>query len=149
MKQFTFQLTTLLRLRESARDGRRGFLAEALRAEEILSQRMGDLTTEINDFSSQYALPTEGLLQVDHILEAQRYELLLRAELQNVAAQREQVEQEIATRREALTEADRNVRVLEKLRERQAKKHRYEEMRQEQRELDEVASQQWWREVAT
>jgi len=149
MKKFKFQLETLLRLRESARDERRGVLAEALRAGEVLSQRMEEVATEIKEFTSRYALPAEGILHVDRILEGQRYELLLRAELQNMTAQQKQVEAEITVRREALTEADRGVRVLEKLRERQEKKHRYETMRIEQRTLDEAASQRWWRGVAT
>ncbi len=148
MNKFQFQFETLQRLREAARDERHGNLAEALRAEEILSERMHEVNTEVDEFTSQFKLPETGPIQVDHILERQRYELLLRSELKNLEAQREQVEAEIVNRREALTEADRHVRVLEKLRERQEKKHRQEQMRIEQRELDEVAGQRWWREAA-
>jgi flagellar export protein FliJ len=46
---------------------------------------------------------------------------------------------EIERRREVLVEADRDVRVLEKLREKQTERHRYEENRREIRQLDEVA----------
>ena len=148
MTKFQFQLETLLRMRESARDERRGILAEALHAERILSDHIGQVADEIQDFVAHNALPAQGMIQVDRILEAQRYELLLRAALQNVTAQREQIETEITVRREALTEADRNVRVLEKLRERQQQKHRQDQMRLEQRQLDEIASQRWWREAA-
>jgi len=148
MSKFTFQFETLQRLREAARDERRAHLAEALRADEILLDRMKEVTTEVDEFSAQYALPKEGAIHVDRIMEAQRYELLLRAELQSLQAQRVQVEAEINVRREALTEADRHVRVLEKLCERQEQQHRLEQQRLEQRALDEVASQQWWREAA-
>lgn len=148
MNKFQFQFETLQRLREAARDERRGHLAEALRAEEILLERMREVNTEVEEFTSQFRLPETGPIQVDQILEGQRYELLLRGELKTLEAQQEQVEAEISNRREALTEADRHVRVLEKLRERQEKKHRQEQMRREQRELDEIAGQRWWREAA-
>lgn len=148
MNKFQFQFETLKRLREAARDERRGHLAEALRAEEILSERMREINTQVEAFASQFKLPKSGVLHVDHILEGQRYELLLRSELKTLEAQQEQVEAEITNRREALTEADREVRVLEKLSERQEKSHRQEQMRREQRDLDEVASQRWWREAA-
>lgn len=147
MNKFQFQFETLKRLREAARDERRGHLAEALRAEEILSERMREINTQVEAFTSQFKLPKSGVIHVDHILEGQRYELLLRSELKTLEAQQEQVEAEITNRREALTEADRDVRVLEKLSERQEKSHRQEQLRREQRDLDEVASQRWWREV--
>ncbi len=54
---------------------------------------------------------------------------------------------EIERRRQALVEADREVRVLEKLRERQAEQHRREEDLQEAKRLDEVAAQQAFRQV--
>ena len=148
MSKFQFQFETLQRLREAARDDRRAHLAEALRADEILLERMQEVAAEVEEFAAQYSLPQEGAIYVDRILEAQRYELLLRGELQSLAAQRAQVETEINVRRNALTEADRQVRVLEKLSERQEKQHRQEQQRLDQRELDEVAGQRWWREAA-
>ena len=54
---------------------------------------------------------------------------------------------EIERRRQALVEADREVRVLEKLRQRQAEQHRRDEDLREVKRLDEVASQQAFRQV--
>jgi flagellar export protein FliJ len=51
-------------------------------------------------------------------------------------------------RRVALAEANREVRVLEKLRDRQHERHRQEENRQEIKELDEVAGRRAVREEA-
>ena len=56
---------------------------------------------------------------------------------------------EIERRRQALVEADREVRVLEKLRQRQAEQHRREEELREAKRLDEVAAQQAFRQDAT
>ena len=57
-----------------------------------------------------------------------------------------QLNEEIERRRAALVEADREVRVLEKLRERKWSEHQTAELRHELRQLDEVAVQRWQRE---
>ena len=54
---------------------------------------------------------------------------------------------EIERRRQALVEADREVRVLEKLRERQLEQHRREEELRETKRLDEVVTQQAFRKL--
>ena len=55
--------------------------------------------------------------------------------------QRQALAAEIDRRRQALLEADRDVRTLEKLRENQLQAHRQEEERQEGKRLDEAALQ--------
>ena len=62
--------------------------------------------------------------------------------------QRETVQTEIDRRRQVLAEANREVRVLENLRDKQAGQHRQQEERREMKRLDEVAQQQALREVA-
>ncbi len=54
---------------------------------------------------------------------------------------------EIDRRRQVLAEANREVRVLENLRDKQAGQHRQQEDRREMKRLDEVAQQQALREV--
>ena len=54
--------------------------------------------------------------------------------------------EEIERRRQTLVQANRDVRVLEKLREKQAGRHRQEEDRRETKVLDEVAGRQVARE---
>ena len=83
-----------------------------------------------------------GAVNVDQLVEAQRYELVAQAQQQRVADQRQAVAAEIERRRQSLVEADREVRVLEKLRQRQTEQHRAAEELREARRLDEVAVQQ-------
>ena len=66
---------------------------------------------------------------------------------QEILVQRETVQAEVQRRRQALAEANREVRVLENLREKQAEEHRREEDRGETKRLDEAALQQVLREV--
>jgi flagellar protein FliJ len=56
-------------------------------------------------------------------------------------AQRKQLAVEIERRREALLAANREVRVLEKLRDHQMERYREEENRRDIKRLDEVAGQ--------
>jgi flagellar FliJ protein len=146
--QFRFRLATLLRIREATRDERRSALAEAYRVDEVLSQQIRRVGQELEQLLAQRRQAAgPGEVQVDRLVNAQRYELTLRQNERQVQRQREAVAAEIERRRQALIEADREVRVLEKLREKQADAHRQEEDRREARRLDEVGQQQAMREV--
>jgi flagellar FliJ protein len=148
MSRFVFRLEPLLKLRESRRDECRASLAEGLRVDEVLRNQFGNLERELEalkEFCRRTA--STGSVDIDRLVEAQRYELVTRAQQHNIAQQRETVTAEIARRRQALVEADREVRVLEKLRERQTDQHRREEEGREARRLDEVATQQTYRKM--
>jgi flagellar FliJ protein len=137
---FRFRLETLLRLRIAERDERRGDLAKALRAEEVLRAEQTQLATAQQDlakWSKELKLP--GAANVDALLSAHRYEVVLTVQARQLTGQLEQVAAEVERRRQVLVEADRQVRVLEKLRERQAAAARLHEERQEAKRYDEVA----------
>jgi flagellar FliJ protein len=84
-------------------------------------------------------LKSPGAADVDALLQTHRYELVLAAQRRQLVAQIAQVEAESERRRQVLVEADRQVRVLEKLREKQATAHRRQAERLEAKQLDEVA----------
>lgn len=140
MKRFSFRLATLQRLRENLRDERRSLLADAYRADEILQEQEARLEQEQTGLAAalrEAAAP--GEIAVDRLLADHRYALLLAAQQKHLSQQRQTVAQEIERRRQLLIEADREVRVLEKLKEHQLQRHREEEVRQEMKQLDEVA----------
>lgn len=147
MAKFKFRLATLLRLREAARDQRRAELAEAYRADSLLREhldRVGQELSWLRTACRKVAGP--GTVDVDRLVEAQRYELTLRAHQKRLVGQREAVAAEIERRQQALVDANRDVRVLEKLRQKQIQRHRQEENRREIRQLDEIAGQRAARE---
>jgi flagellar export protein FliJ len=65
--------------------------------------------------------------------------MVLQSQGQGLAAERRAVGAEIERRQQALVDANRQVRVLETLREKQLDRHRREENRQEIKQLDETA----------
>lgn len=139
MAKFKFRLATLLRLREADRDERRARLAEAYRAEEVIEaeqQRIANELVETEMRGRRVASP--GSLNVDQLTEVRRFELVLRAQREHVAKQRQTLEAEVEQRRLALVDANRQVRVLEELRQKQLKRHHQEENRQEIKQMDEA-----------
>lgn len=137
---FKFRLQTLLRLRIAERDQRRAELAKALRAEEVLRAEEQRVTDEQAQLARQtQALKNPGSADVDSLLQTHRYEIVLLSQRKQVASQLTQVQAESERRRLALVEADRQVRVLEMLRERQLATYRQAADREEMKEFDEMA----------
>ncbi|MCG8587584.1 MAG: flagellar export protein FliJ [Pirellulales bacterium] len=140
MAKFEFRLATLLKLRIAERDERRSELAEALKALAIIDERTGQIESEVHLARSavQQAVG-EQTVAVDTLLDNQRYELQLMAEKKAAEEQREKVAVETDRRRSVLVEADRQVKTLEKLRDREHQQHRVREERREAKQIDEVA----------
>jgi flagellar export protein FliJ len=142
MAAFHFRLETLLQIRENERDERRSRLAEAQRADDLIGERIGELDGELDRLRADAANRSKpGPMNVDALVEIQRYELLLMAERKASQEQRKLVAEEVERRREALVAADREVRVLVRLREKQQTRHLHEQGRLEQKVLDEIAMQ--------
>jgi flagellar protein FliJ len=140
MSKYQFRLETLRRLRIIHRDQQRSALADGFRAEEILAERRAELVQEqatlrgmqLSAISSPYA-------NVNQLVEAQRYQTILAANVQQLANQAGLLAEEVERRRLHLVEADRAVRVLDMLDERHRQQHRRQADRQETKRLDEVA----------
>jgi flagellar export protein FliJ len=141
MKRFQFRLASLVRLRDAARKERRTQLADAYRADEVLQRQQAQLQEAWDTLEQQQrAAAGPGKVDVDRLLAAQRYGLALGAQRQQLANQRRWLGEEIERRRQALMEADRAVRILEKLEQRQRQRHAVEENREQIKLLDEAAA---------
>lgn len=142
MSVFRFRLSTVLRLRQSERDQRRGELAEAYRVADLLARQAEQLAREIDGLRRrQRCAVGPGTINVDLLVDTQRYEVALRFRQGQLQRQQASVAEEIERRRLALVEADRQVRTLELLRDRQEEQFRKTEGRREMQRLDEVAQQ--------
>jgi flagellar export protein FliJ len=140
MAKFQYRMATLQRLRESFRDERRNHLAQAYRAEELVLRQIADVEGEIEQIRGQLRnAATPGEVNLDYLLSGERFDVALRAQKTHLEQQRELVLAEIERRRQSLIEADREVKVLEKLKERLHERWLAEENRQDIKRLDEVA----------
>jgi flagellar FliJ protein len=141
MPRFEFRLKTLLAVREAARDLARTQLAELLAQQDSLSRRRAHLEREVNDQKQWLRRGTApGRIDVDRLSTANRYELVLGREISTIMRHEQTLTPEIEGRRQAVVEADREVRVLEKLRERQFEQFRQQRALAEVKQLDEVAA---------
>lgn len=141
MPKFTFRLQTLLKLRDQARDGRRAELAKAYEAERVLNGKKEELAGQQEELARSIREQSQpGVVDVDALLNMHRHEAMLSAHQRTLAQQYERLAPEIERRRQALVEADRQVKVLEKLKDKQQRRHREQEDRREAKVLDEVAS---------
>jgi flagellar FliJ protein len=144
MAKYKFRLTTLQKVREAHRDQQRASLAEAFRAEQVLAANRAQLVEEERELRELQRSAADGqYLDVNRLLEAQRYELLLKAQGQELAKQAILLAAEAERRRQTLVEADREVRVLELLDERHRRAHDLDERRAETKRLDDVATVRW------
>ncbi|MGD0653265.1 MAG: flagellar export protein FliJ [Thermoguttaceae bacterium] len=140
MARFKFRLATLLKLREAVRDERRAELAQAYRADDVLNKLLEQTRTELNSLEDQCRKAAgPGTIDIDRLIEAQRYEIILKLQQRHLNEQRGRLAAEIERRRVALLAANREVRVLEKLRERQLEQYNQAENRLDIKRLDEVA----------
>lgn len=141
MARQSFRFRMLLRLRESERQQRRSELAQALEAERLLREQLDAAGAELiaaRRHARDAAGP--GPVNVDELLEYQRYVLRLQAQRRGIEQRCEQVQQEIERRRLVLVEADKQVRMLEKLRDKQELAERIDALRLEQKVLDEIGT---------
>jgi flagellar protein FliJ len=141
MSKYRFRLATLEKMRIAQRDQLRTSLAEAYRAEQVLNERRAEFTAEVAALrESQRSALATPTLDVNQLVEAQRYAVVLQAQDRQLKDQAARLAVEIERRRLAVVEADRAVKVLEKLDETRRAEHRKEEARRESKLLDEVAS---------
>jgi flagellar protein FliJ len=137
---FRFRLATLLKLREQTRDERRRDLAQAFEAERILREQLAALKTELTDNQELLrGMSISSEIQVDQLSHARRFEAILKMQVTHVLGQMEQVTQEVERRRTALLEADREVKALLKLEERQLHVHEKKQDVLESKQIEEAA----------
>src|SRR6185436_916651 len=144
MAKYKFRLNTLQKVREAHRDQQRASLAEAFRAEQVLAENRAQLVEEERELRELQRSASDGkYLDVNRLVEAQRYELLLKAQSQELAKLAVLLAAEAERRRQTLVEADREVRVLELLDDRHRRAHNRDAERAETKRLDEAATVRW------
>ena len=140
MSKYRFRLETLHRLRALHRDQQRAALAEAYQAEQVLADRRADLASQKSELRELQRSAMAGeSMDVNRLIEAQRYEMVLDAGEKQLVEQSLRLAIEVERRRLAVVEADRSVRALELLDDRQRREHARQQRRLEVKQLDEVA----------
>ncbi len=141
MAGFTFRLEPLLKLRRTARDERRATLAEAYVAERLLRQQVEQIDCQLDEVRNKLREASQpGTINVAELLGGHRHELMLNTQKLQLADTQKKLHEEIERRRELLVESDKQVRILEKLRERRHESHVTGAAKQDIKASDEFAS---------
>ncbi|MCA9245978.1 MAG: flagellar export protein FliJ [Planctomycetales bacterium] len=140
---FSFRLATLLKLREAARDERRRQLAQAQEAIAKLDGEQAQIADELASLQDGQRRAASGTVRIDRLIASQRYEASLRISAQTLSEQKRLIMTELEKRQQALIEADRSVKTLEKMREKQFDRWQELELRAEAKQMDEVASRRF------
>lgn len=140
MAKFRFRLSPLLKIREHVREERQGEFIKAQEAERIILEQLDRVRGEItNCMEMGRSAIQSGRISVDYLLALRRQEAFLLTQQHHADGQLKLVREEIERRRLALMEADREVKVLEKLRDKMEERHQQEERQVELKQMDEVA----------
>ncbi len=140
MTPYQFRLHALLQLRKQRRDEMRARVAEAQRAVDVLDAQRAKLDGESAEVrASARSLFDGGVFNVNRALEVSRYELLLKGQVDDLERKAKLLGDEVEVRRQAAVAADRDVRTLELLDQRDRDEYRKQLRRKEAAALDEAA----------
>jgi flagellar export protein FliJ len=146
MPKYRLQLETVLDVREARREQARSALAEAFRAAEVLGQNRFALAEEQSQLHELRRSAAAGpVFDVNRMVEAQQYDLVLRARQQDLARQESLLAIETERRRLALVEAERDVKALELLNDRHRRAFHRQTERAAAKLTDEAAAGRWLR----
>ena len=141
MAQFRFRLQSIVAMREAEREQSRREVAELLAAEHTLRDQQRGLEQELGQQQNRGRTPTAtGRIDVRRLAATESYVTRLRARLHALHAEAESLGELLVAAQQVLLGAEREVRVLEKLRERQLDDFRRAAARAESKQLDEVAA---------
>lgn len=146
MRRFQFRLEVIRKLRQRALDAQRRVLAEKMREFNRALARRGELTQETEATVDGQRLAQKPVrLDVELLHHHQVYRAWLDRKAVDTDAELKEQRERVARERATLAEVSRRLNVVEKLRERQWKRHQIQLQRAEQAGYDETALQSFLR----
>ncbi|QDU79117.1 Flagellar FliJ protein [Polystyrenella longa] len=139
MKKFRYQLDPLLNYRESRRDICRQVLAQVLAADAEQLQHKNEIQQQYQAIEQEVKqMGVGGRVEIDRI-SARRFHLgQLKTQIRVIDENRRLLEEKIKHCRQALVEADQDVKVLEKIKSRKLTEHTKTQIHQENLEREET-----------
>lgn len=140
MTKYAFRMQSVLDLRIVHRDQQRSELVDAVGTLRALEVRRAELIAELQELQGHPQTDhSDCLLDLQRLVEFQRFEQVLRNQLEELRQQETSCRNEIQRRQATLEQADREVKVLQQVDQRHRHEHRQEQQRREVRQLDEIA----------
>lgn len=141
LKKFQFRLERLEKLRERVRRERRLSLAEALQYQERIEGQLAQLDeVRRQEKETLRARLSESVLAIEDVIRGHSFDGMLGRFSQQLGHQLDQVRKVVDQRRVQLQEAEKAVRMLEKLREKMVERYEDEVESNERQMFDEMAA---------
>jgi flagellar export protein FliJ len=140
MSSFRFRLTSIMRLRVRERDKAAQALQQAQLAKQKLLDQIASLEHEIQEQAAFRGQASLGQVDIQRLLDVQRYQMNLLEEIRSIRGNVGLIEQEISKRRAKLVVCEQGVKALEKLEENNRAAWQAEQSQRTQASLDEWAS---------
>ena len=139
MATFRFRYLAILRYRESRRDHVRSLFAEILAEREtLLLQRQQTNSLHANQFEEMRRLSATGIVDIDATVLRRYHAGQLTADVRVLDHRISLVDQQLEACRKALTLAEQETEVLERLMRKQQSQFEYEQGRREQTALEDA-----------
>jgi flagellar FliJ protein len=138
---FTFRLDPLITIRDNALKERQAELAKAYEARQILERDLQEIDQQIAEgITNVRSVMQEGqAVNVEHLLGYRRQEMFLRAAQNELNQKMQMIDEAIEHFRLLVVEANKELKVVEKLKEKRYEKYLEEENRAEMKIMDEIA----------
>lgn len=139
---FTFRLEPLITIRDNVLKECQGELAKAYQARMILAEALQDVEKQIEDgiITARSLMQTGQIVKVDYLIGLRRQEMFLRANQNDLIQKIQIVDEEIERRRTAVTSANKELKIVENLKEKRFTKYLEEENKSDAKMMDEIAS---------
>ena len=135
-----FRLATLLKLRIRDRDIAAKAVQDVRHAIVKLTDRENEIRTSNREMDEYRMQASHGAVNLHQILEAQRFQMVLSAQLDQIADHQSKLKQELERREFTLLKTQQAVKSLEKLREQRDEAAEIHALAKQQERLDEWAS---------
>jgi flagellar protein FliJ len=136
---FQFRLKVLMQHREYLHRRAQMALADAQRQFEDVESQISNLQEEVRQQTLLWQERQAAGIQVTHYLVFRDYLQSLEQHLLKLNSEREWAARQVEKARQALIEKEKEVKILESLREQGKEEYHHLELRKEQKKLDEVA----------
>ena len=137
---FTFRLDPLISIRDNVLKEKQALLAQAVEAKRLAEEARLRLEQNIEgNLLSAREMMQSGKIDVNFLLGVRQHEEFLIEDLGVVRQHIAMIEEQIELRREKVIEANKELKIIEKLKEKKREQYLAEENRKEIREMDEIA----------
>ena len=142
---FTFRLEPLIKIRKNVLQECQAALAKVYEERRLLEEKLLDIENQLAEgtATARSLMQPGQTVNVDYLLGIRRQEMFLLANQNVVMQDIQKVDEEIERCRAAVVAANKEVKIIEKLKEKRYEQYLEEEKQEETKTMDEIAGNRW------